>query len=115
MSTKLVISIDKSESALAVELANAMKTAGLNISRGPRRRGEPVMDIILTLGSAGAFTALYQIICKLFEKNKDRKLVIKYKGGEIEITGHSLPEELSLLQKIAPELGKRKKGWFRIG
>lgn len=109
MSIKLVISIDQSEADLRVELVDAIKTAGLDISRGPRKRGEPVVDIILTLGSAGAFTALYQIICKLLEKNKDRRLVIKYKGGEVEITGHSLPEELSLLQKIAPGLDKQKK------
>jgi len=109
MSIKLVVSLDPHEIGLVTELIDSMKAANVDVSRGPRQRGMPVADIILTLSSAGAFTALYQVISKALEKNKDRKIVIKSKNKEIEITGHSLPEELMLLQKLAPELIKQKK------
>ena len=109
MSTKLVIKTDQRQMGLANELVDALKTGGLEISRGPRTRGEPIVDIIVALGSVGAFTSLYKIICNFFIKDKDRKLIIKHKGGEIEIVGHSLPDEMALLQKIAPDLAERKK------
>jgi len=109
MKIKLVISLEQDEVALVAELAETMKRAGLNVSQGPRKRGEPVSDIVVMLGSTGAFTVLYKIMFKFLEKDKDRKIVLKYKDGEIEIVGHSMPEELELIQKFKPYLSEKEE------
>ncbi len=95
---------------LQEEFVSELSNAEIEIETPSRRvRGEPLVDLVVTLGSAGVFTALYQIIFKLVEKNKDRSITIKFKKGEITINGHSLPEELDLLRIVAPELMDQKK------
>lgn len=68
-------------------------------------------EIAVALGSAGAFTALYQVLNKLLEKDKDREFRLERQGLSISIKAHSLPEEQALLAQLTPELLKeRTKG-----
>ena len=86
------------------EATQALQDAGLEVHELPRMRGVSPMDVIVALGSAGAFTALYQVICKLIEKNKDRAVTIERGKTKISINGYSLPEMKELLEQLAPEL-----------
>jgi len=80
------------------------------VSYNPPERGIPhVGEIIVAIGSAGAFQALYQVICKVLEKNKDREIIVVRKDKQITIKGHSLPEEKDIIRQIAPELIRRPK------
>ena len=109
MTTILQILSDKNEPYDLVEMTQAIENAGIEIrERRQRVRGLPAIDIIIALGSAGVFTAFYKVICKFFEKNATRSLTIKYKGGEITINGHSLPEETALLNLIASEFPEQR-------
>ena len=62
------------------------------------------VEIIVTLGSAGAFTALYKVLSKLLNTNKSRQITIQHKESSISITGHSIMEEKELIKLIAPHL-----------
>ncbi len=64
----------------------------------------PPSDIIVALGSAGVFTAVYKAISSFLSRNRDRELTLERGEVKITIKGHSLPEEMDLLKKIAPEL-----------
>lgn len=61
-------------------------------------------EFIVTLGSAGVFTALFQVLSKFLEKHKDREITITREGREITIKGHSFQEERKLLHELIPEL-----------
>jgi hypothetical protein len=90
---------------LLVEAEAAACSAGLEPKHPARFRDIPAsLDILVALGSAGAFTALYQVIASLLAKNKDRELTIERKGLKLTLKGHSLPEEKALLLQLAPEL-----------
>ena len=89
---------------LITEITKLITETGIEIyDRYLRRRGIPHLDIIVALGSAGAFTALYQVICKYLEKNKDREITIEREGTKICIKGHSVPEEKEFLKTFAIE------------
>jgi hypothetical protein len=108
MTSIVRISMEDDE-ALQSEVEQAFEAAGIEIQPGVlRTRGIPsptdIATIIVALGSAGAFTTLYQTIVKLLEKNKDREVTIEGAGTKICLKGHSFPEEMELLQKVAPEL-----------
>jgi hypothetical protein len=66
-------------------------------------------EVIVTLGSAGAFTALYKVLSKVLNVNKNRQITIQHKESSISITGHSLMEEEALIKMIAPHLLDDKK------
>lgn len=96
------------------EISYELKGAGIETrqisgSRGDRRRvrGFPISpeisEIIVGLGSAGAFTAFYKIICKLLEKNKSREFHFVRGNTEIHINGHNILDEKELLKIIAAE------------
>lgn len=88
---------------LTQDLMDRMKKAGLSAS--PVDRIMPgVSEVVLALGSAGAFTAFYNIVSTLLSTNKNREITIKYNGSSISIKGHSVPEEQELLEQIAPQL-----------
>ncbi|MCD4811489.1 hypothetical protein K8R14_02685 [bacterium] len=91
------------EPILASEVVQEINKAGIEIYPPIIRKREVSLtpEIIIALGSAGAFTALYQIISKFFEKNKDREITIEHEGTKITIKGHSLPEEKELFKKLA--------------
>jgi hypothetical protein len=72
----------------------------------------PPTEVIIGLGSAGVFTALYQTISSYLTRNQNRELTLEKGNIKITIKGHSLPEETELLKKLAPELlpaGEKKK------
>jgi hypothetical protein len=62
--------------------------------------GSFIIDMIVALGSAGAFTAVYRIICKWLDRNKNRKLIIKTRNAHVAIVGHSIPDERELLDRL---------------
>lgn len=61
-------------------------------------------EIIVALGSAGIFSAVYQAIASYLTRNQSRELTLTKGKVTITIKGHSLPEETELLSKLAPEL-----------
>jgi hypothetical protein len=61
-------------------------------------------EFLTFLGSAGAFTALYQIIGRVLTRYKDRELTIARDGLSVSLKGHGLAEEKDLLRQLAPEL-----------
>lgn len=63
----------------------------------------PLNDLLVTLGSAGAFTALYQIISMILQRHKERELTFERGETKITIKGHNLPEERELLKQLFPE------------
>ena len=65
-------------------------------------------SIFLAFGSAGAFTALYQVISKYLERHKEREISLERGGVKITIRAHSLPEERELLGKLFPELSETR-------
>ncbi len=90
--------------SFAAEAIQALQDARIEVRKSPRMRSVSPMDIIVALGSAGAFTALYQVIYKLLEKNKDRAVTIERGKTKISLKGYSLPEMKELLEQLAPEL-----------
>jgi hypothetical protein len=86
-----------------LELVHEIENSGL-----PAKKADNIVagvsEIIVTLGSAGIFTAFYKVLLKVLDKNKNRQITIQNKETSISITGHSLPEEKELLKMIAPHL-----------
>lgn len=103
MDTVLRIGIENDET-MAVEVERAIDEAGTEVRRSLRTRGGFPTEIVVALGSAGAFTALYQIISNILEKDKNRELTIERDGNKITLKGHTLPEEKQLLRELAPDL-----------
>lgn len=96
---------------LLAEIEKEAKEIGLNPTRPVRMRtGSLPIEIIVALGSAGAFTALFQLISNLLSKNKDRELTITIPSEEKTLTlkGHSLPEEKELIKRLAPMFAEEK-------
>ncbi len=110
MEILLTIRTAKSES-WAEDVSNSLRKSGIEIRRSGHsdKRGAHVRgltfpsEIIVALGSAGAFTAFYKVIRKLLEANKDRGVEFIRKGIKVSIKGHSLPEEKELLETLVPE------------
>jgi hypothetical protein len=107
-----IIEIKISDNTIdALEVVNMMKGANIEIrhAQGLHERGAnfPV-ELVLALSSAGTFTALYQVICKLIEKNKDREIMIRRGDTQVIIKGHKISEENQLLQELLPELAPQK-------
>jgi hypothetical protein len=77
--------------------------------RIPLKRGLPVpFEVVVAVGSAGAFTALYQVICKVLEKDKDRELTLEYGKKKIIIKGHSIRKGKEILNNLFPEFIETK-------
>ncbi len=64
---------------------------------------DQILALVLTLGSAGAFTAVYQVLVKFLERNKDREITLQRGDTKITIRGHSLHEERALIRELYPE------------
>jgi len=65
-------------------------------------------EIIVALGSAGAFTALYKVVSEYLKKDTSKKLVIertvKGKKTKFVLDGFNTKELSKLLQLLPPEL-----------
>ena len=106
MSTKLQLSF-VGDASFVAEAIQALQNTGIEMRKTPRTRGVSLIDIIVTLGSAGAFTALYRVISKLLEKDKNCEVMIKRGETEICLKGYGLPKTNELLEQLAPELLKK--------
>jgi hypothetical protein len=96
------------DAPLLAELREAAETAGLSPRSPPRVRG--VADILLAIGSAGAFTAVYQIIASVLKKDAERELTLKLGEVVLTVKGHNLPEEQKLLSLLMPKLVPKPPG-----
>jgi hypothetical protein len=93
---------------LIVEIVDLLQRSDGNIyypviqkaSSFASRGALPPTEIIVALGSAGVFSAVFQVISSYLTKNKDREITLEHNGSKITIKGHSLPEEKELLQKL---------------
>ena len=59
-----------------------------------------INEIIVTLGSAGAFSVLYQIVSAYLRRSDEREVTFEKDDMRITIKGHSLPEEKVLLKQL---------------
>jgi hypothetical protein len=95
----------RGEADLVAQILREIELQKLTTVPVPRTRSLPIpAEIVVAIGSAGAFTALYQVINKFLERNKDRELRLESQGRALTIKAHSLPEEQALLKQLAPEL-----------
>ena len=60
------------------------------------------VELIVALGSAGAFTAAYNVIARYLERNKNSKVTVRKAGQEVTITGYSRSEASELLAQLYP-------------
>jgi hypothetical protein len=61
-------------------------------------------EVIIALGSAGVFTAVYETIKSYLERNQSRELTLAKGEVSVTIKGHTMPQERELLKLLAPEL-----------
>ena len=112
MTTILRVNLGDND-VLANEAIEAIKESGIKIQLPRRNRGSispEAIQVIIALGSAGAFTALYQVIGTLLERNKGWEIQIENKNEKkVTIKGPTLVGVKELLQHLAPELIEGKK------
>ncbi|MBU1165207.1 hypothetical protein KKA15_06655 [Patescibacteria group bacterium] len=60
----------------------------------------PPMEIIVTLGSAGAFSALYKIICDLLKRHNSKVIILEMNDTKVTLVAHSLKEEKEILEEL---------------
>lgn len=78
-------------------------------SRSPEGLIVSATEIVVVLGSAGAFTALYQVLGKFLDRHKDREVVIERNGVKISLKAHSPGDAKAILAQILPELSSDLK------
>jgi hypothetical protein len=112
----LTLRIDLGDDELLnAEAAQALKAAGVEIE-SPEQPGGPLRtrgavaasDLIVALGSGGAFTALYQVLSALIARHHEREIQIERGGVKVSLKGHSLAEEKDLLARLFPEFASEK-------
>jgi hypothetical protein len=62
------------------------------------------MEIIIALGSVGAFTAIYQLLSSYVQRHSGKELSLEKNGTKISLKGHSQPEAMDIIRQLAPEL-----------
>ncbi len=70
------------------------------VNLNQERATPPIMDIIVTLGSAGVFTALYRVLLKLIEKYKDAEIKIERDKTKATIKGYNPKQAKAMLDSI---------------
>jgi hypothetical protein len=93
---------------LLAELEKEAELRGLAPTRPARMRTVPLpLEVIVALGSAGVFTAIFQTLSSVLLRNKDRELTVTIpsQGKAITLKGHDLHEEKELLRLLALDLG----------
>jgi hypothetical protein len=94
--------------SLAAEATRAIQEEDIQVRKVPQSRNVGGLDLLISLGSAGAFTAFYQILCKILEKNKEKEISIERGGTKVTIKGYSFLDTQQILEKLAPELLPKK-------
>jgi len=104
--TKYQENLDSEFVEFFLEMKKRVQDAGSDIHYRGEGRGSyvPPTEIIVALGSAGVFSALYQTISSYLTRNQDKELTLEKGDTKITIKGHTLPEEMKLLELFAPEL-----------
>ena len=109
MSNNLKIRFENQPSLVA-EATQMLENANIDYFTTAVRGTPPVPDIVVVLGTTGTLASLYQIIRKVLEKNKNRKVTIEQKDSKFSFTGYSLPEIAQFLDQLSlPESGVLKK------
>ena len=57
-------------------------------------------QVLVALGSAGAFSAIYQLVSSFLNRNKDREVTLERQGVRIVLKGHSFLEEQELVRLL---------------
>jgi hypothetical protein len=100
---------------LLEKITSTLQINGGNIYYlGRTRGGLPITEVVIALSSAGAFTAIYQIICKFLERHKDREITLERGKVKVTVKGHSLPEEKELLDALLTDEGRSSTSRKRL-
>ena len=99
--THITISFD-ADPSFGVDVLTAIDAEGFEAYQRPGRvRGDiPITDIVVSLGTAGAFTAIKDVISGIMGKHTQKSIYVKFKGTEIKLEGFSQKEELEMLDKL---------------
>jgi hypothetical protein len=84
------------------------KAEDLKSSQSRVLNSEPLVELILALGTAQVFTALVQIVIRYLDKNKKRGFVFEYGDTKISINGHNPKEAMELFDKLFSAAEKRR-------
>ena len=98
---------------LVRELEVGLKLAGLDtVTPGRMLPADVPVEIIVTLGSAGAFTALHHVLASVLRKDSARELTIAVPstGARITVKGHNLKDEKELLRAVGSDLFEPRAG-----
>jgi hypothetical protein len=102
MPERVVLSCPK---GLGDELRIALAAVGLMPENPTQFRALPELtQFAVSLGSAGAFTALYQALSKWLERNRSHEITIRSSRGVVDLKGHNIAEEKDLIRLLAPGL-----------
>jgi hypothetical protein len=69
----------------------------------------PLDQIVIAMGSAGAFSAIKDVIGSVLGKHTQKSIYVKYKGTEIKLEGLSKKESLDVLEKLFENTSAKKK------
>ena len=59
-------------------------------------------ELIIALGSVGAFTAVYQIIKAYLERHRTAEVSITYGDKHVSFKGYSAPDARTLIREVFP-------------
>ena len=107
--------IDQREVALRLHVSPAtdapggfceiLRNAGLSARPSSRVRGLPIPpEVIVALGSAGVFSALFRTVSSFLQRNTGHEVTMSRGDVSITLKAHTLSEERELLGLLAPEL-----------
>ena len=68
-----------------------------------------VHQILVALGSAGAFTAVYRVITAYLSRHKDREVTLECGDRRIVMKGHSYAEEAEIARLLLPDGGLKSE------
>ena len=66
-------------------------------------------EIVVALKLVDAFTTVHQSMQDYLKHNEERELTLEKEDKTVTITGRSLPEVNTLINKLMPGLGRSKK------
>ena len=100
----MIRSFDEAGRAAYPELAERLQTHA-TVRLPPRAPGPPRYlgeELIIALGSAGAFTAVYQIIKAYLERHRTAEVSITYGDKHVSFKAYSAPDARTLIREVFP-------------
>ena len=73
---------------------------GLLSEHEPRRGGGFITELIVSLASAGAFTALYNTVTAYLQRHENKRLELRTENGSLIISGHDAVDVAVLLERL---------------